>query len=61
MTSQREPVVVGIDGSTPARHAVRWAAQRASRDGVPLRIIHAYQLPNDGVARRRGHACTGTS
>lgn len=45
MTSQRKPVVVGVDGSATALNAVRWAARRASRDGLPLRIVHAYHLP----------------
>jgi nucleotide-binding universal stress UspA family protein len=45
MSSQREPVVVGVDGSAAASHAVRWAARHASRDGLPLRIVHAYHLP----------------
>jgi nucleotide-binding universal stress UspA family protein len=43
MTS--EPVVVGVDGSTAALRAVRWAAERANRDNRPLRIVHAYDLP----------------
>ncbi|TDV42551.1 universal stress protein [Actinophytocola oryzae] len=41
----RRPVVVGIDGSTAALHAVRWAADRAARTNRPLRIVHAYHLP----------------
>jgi nucleotide-binding universal stress UspA family protein len=45
MTSRRKPVVVGIDGSATALHAVRQAAERARRDGLPLRIVHAYHLP----------------
>jgi nucleotide-binding universal stress UspA family protein len=40
MTS--EPVVVGVDGSSSALRAVRWAAGIAVRDGVPLRLVHAY-------------------
>jgi len=40
-----EPVVVGVDGSAAALHAVRWAALRASRDDRTLRIVHAYELP----------------
>lgn len=40
-----EPVVVGVDGSTAALRAVRWAAERANRDDRPLRIVHAYDLP----------------
>lgn len=45
MTSRSKPVVVGVDGSATALLAVRWAAARAARDGLPLRIVHAYQLP----------------
>src|SRR5690349_9665857 len=45
MTTRGRPVVVGVDGSPTALLAVRWAAGRAARDGVPLRIVHAYQLP----------------
>ncbi|MFL6126747.1 universal stress protein [Actinophytocola sp.] len=41
----RYPVVVGVDGSATALHAVAWAARRASRDRLPLRIVHAYHLP----------------
>lgn len=40
-----KPVVVGVDGSAAALCAVRWAAERASRDDRPLRIVHAYELP----------------
>jgi nucleotide-binding universal stress UspA family protein len=36
-------VVVGIDGSEPARRAVRWAAQEAVRRGVPLRVVTAFE------------------
>lgn len=43
MTSK--PVVVGVDGSAAALRAVRWAAERASRDHRSLHIVHAYQLP----------------
>jgi nucleotide-binding universal stress UspA family protein len=45
MTFQRKHVLVGIDGSATAVHAVRRAAERAGRDGLPLRIVHAYHLP----------------
>ena len=46
MTSQRKPaVVVGVDGSATALHAVGWAAERANRAGLPLRLLHAYHLP----------------
>jgi len=39
------PVVVGVDGSAPALHAVRWAADEARRRGVGLRLVHAYDIP----------------
>jgi len=35
------PVVVGVDGSTSALHAVRWAAREAERRHAPLRLVHA--------------------
>ncbi|MPZ81792.1 MAG: universal stress protein [Actinophytocola sp.] len=38
-------VVVGVDGSASALQAVRWAAKVAIRDRVPLRLVHAYELP----------------
>lgn len=34
-------VLVGVDGSTDADHAVTWAAHEAARTGVALRIVHA--------------------
>lgn len=36
----RRPVVVGVDGSSRAMAAVRWAAAEARRRDVPLRIVH---------------------
>lgn len=39
------PVVVGIDGSASALHAVRWAADEAARRRAPSRIVHAYGIP----------------
>jgi len=35
------PIVVGVDGSASALHAVRWAAREADRRHVPLRLVHA--------------------
>jgi len=34
-------VVVGVDGSEPARHAALWAADEAAARGVPLTVLHA--------------------
>jgi len=44
MSSRHNPraVAVGDDGSPSALRAVRWAAGVAVRDGVPLRLVHAY-------------------
>ena len=36
----RKPIVVGVDGSRQALHAVDWAAAEAGRRRVPLRIVH---------------------
>ncbi|GAB3473720.1 universal stress protein [Amycolatopsis cihanbeyliensis] len=38
------PVMVGVDGSTSATHAVRWAAHEAARRQVPLLIVHVCAL-----------------
>lgn len=37
-------VIAGTDGSSSSRVAVQWAAHEAQRRGVPLRIVHAYDL-----------------
>ena len=44
-TNENLPVVVGVDGSTTAGHALRWAVDDACRRGVPLQIVHAWQMP----------------
>lgn len=41
MTSMTRPVVVGVDGSTSASHAVRWAAEEAARRSTRLVIMHS--------------------
>ncbi|MEU0533881.1 universal stress protein [Amycolatopsis tolypomycina] len=38
------PIVVGVDGSTAATHAVSWAAREAVRRDVPLVVVHACAL-----------------
>lgn len=35
------PIVVGVDGSDAALHAVRWAAREAVQRNRPLRLVHA--------------------
>lgn len=45
-TAGERPVVVGVDGSASALHAVRWAAREAARRKAPLRIVHVcYLMP----------------
>ncbi|MGH3467714.1 MAG: universal stress protein [Thermocrispum sp.] len=43
--SSTAPVVVGVDGSESALHAVRWAADEARRLDTRLRLVHTYQVP----------------
>lgn len=38
-------VVVGIDGSEPSRLAIAYAAEEASRRGVPLTAVYAWMPP----------------
>ncbi|MCF2533817.1 universal stress protein [Yinghuangia soli] len=49
-------ITVGVDGSTNADEALRWAADEAGRRGLALRIVHAWlPLPIPG-GRTAGHA-----
>lgn len=41
----RPAIVVGIDGSTSALQATRWAATEAVLRGLPLRLVHATDPP----------------
>ncbi|GAB3744013.1 universal stress protein [Amycolatopsis oliviviridis] len=38
-------IVAGIDGSRSAKTAAMWAADDASRRGLPLRLVHVYRIP----------------
>lgn len=40
----RHPVVVGVDGSANAQHALHLAARQAARTGAPLVVVHAVGL-----------------
>jgi nucleotide-binding universal stress UspA family protein len=46
MTAARGPVLVGLDGSHESRVALEWAAEEATLAGVPLVVVHAWQLPS---------------
>jgi nucleotide-binding universal stress UspA family protein len=42
----RPVVVVGVDGSTGSRDAVRWAAEYAKLAGADLRAVSSWRWPN---------------
>ncbi|WP_432824861.1 universal stress protein [Dactylosporangium sp. CA-092794] len=52
MLLEHNPIVVGVDGSTAALGAVRWAADEAARHGRVLRIVHAMSW--EGTADSQG-------
>ena len=45
-TPDRPVVVVGVDGSTGSRDAVRWAAKYARMAGADLRAVATWRWPN---------------
>lgn len=46
MTTPSGVVVVGVDGSTSSRDAVRWAARQATLTGASLRAVSSWRWPN---------------
>lgn len=54
-TAPQRAVVVGIDGSDSALHAVRWGAREAVSRGVPLRLFHVCLMPPLRVERHSSH------
>ncbi|WP_030202741.1 universal stress protein [Streptomyces sp. NRRL S-87] len=48
-TPDTSSVVVGVDGSKPARAAALWAADEASRRGRPLHILYAADTDNKAL------------
>ncbi len=42
--SPREEIVVGIDESPASAAALRWAAAHGRSTGLPLRLVHAWQI-----------------
>ncbi|MEV0783937.1 universal stress protein [Streptomyces sp. NPDC050423] len=43
MTSTELPVIAGVDGSSPGREALDWAAREALGRGLALVVVHALQ------------------
>ena len=37
-------IVVGLDGSASSKAALRWAATQSRMTGLPLRVVHAWQV-----------------
>ncbi|WP_278315359.1 universal stress protein [Lolliginicoccus levis] len=62
----RQPIIVGIDGSTSATNAVRWAARESLLRKLPLRIVTAldgppqywgdFAIPSTYIAEATQHA-----
>lgn len=42
----RPRIVVGVDGSEPAKAALRWALRQAERTGAVLEAVSAWEWPN---------------
>ncbi|TDP31860.1 universal stress protein [Nocardia ignorata] len=45
--NQKQPVVVGVDGSQESRFALRWATEFAAHHRAPLNIVFAMEIPAD--------------
>jgi len=60
MSDTVTPVIVGVDGTSTAIRATRWAAAVAERFGAPLCIVHARPYlghnPSDAIAGVRAAA-----
>ncbi len=48
--SERQPIVVGVDGSEHSARALRWAVREAQLRHARLELVHAYR--HDGVVVR---------
>lgn len=46
--TRQNMIVVGVDGSDSARHAVRWAAAEAVRRSAGLRLVQTFVVPTSG-------------
>ena len=43
-------IVVGLDEGTASAAALRWAARQSQLTGLPLRMVHVWQMPAQGAA-----------
>jgi nucleotide-binding universal stress UspA family protein len=43
--SSRDPIVVGVDGSSQSRQALRWAARMSELLDAPINVVSAWQYP----------------
>lgn len=46
----RAEIVVGLDDGRASAQALRWAADQAALTGLPLRVVHSWQLSALGAA-----------
>ncbi len=50
--SQKQRIVVGVDGSEPSQDALRWAARQAELTGSAVEAVMAWDRPKIDLARR---------
>lgn len=48
MSTTTPPVVVGVDGQPPSAQALDWAVDEASRQHLPMLLVHARPVPLRG-------------
>ncbi|MEV4759942.1 universal stress protein [Micromonospora sp. NPDC049559] len=49
-----DPILVGFDGSDPARAALDWALDEAARTGQPVRLLYVFEWVDFGSAMAPG-------
>jgi nucleotide-binding universal stress UspA family protein len=42
-------IVVGVDGSEPSKHALRWATEEARLRDATIKAVHVWQYPVEGT------------
>ncbi len=46
-SSKADRIVVGVDGSEPSKHALRWALEEAHVADATVKAVTAWQLPDE--------------